>query len=422
LRNPSQEKIQDELARVATQVGPNDQLLIFFVGHGYLSEAGEPWLAASDFELSRMDSTGISLRKLILQLEEVSTGEVLMFLETCHSNSGEDRSFEPPAVELVEPLKRSPVHPVSTAVTVLVSGDSGQRGQQLGQNKPDLFTQAVADVWRENNDVDGNGRMDSEELVLSLPAQMRDLAQKNGLQPQTPIRFLADDRPPRLTPSQRDAVVLLMEGLAVPRFKEIYRTRYNGARAGLENVPDGDLIYALVALRHNRTGESKEIFRQVITHFPQSPVAYQALASQEANSRNYETMLGHLVRMVETLPDTTDPIDQTYVVSALSMAGALRQFVLDSPDAKISEAKISLEDVKPLDEVVLRQTQQMQDAYRLGIESVREIRQEKMAELDGSMDAATENRLRGELERPSTYTQLDIDVIAEYIRFHLEDR
>jgi hypothetical protein len=45
-----------------------------------------------------------------------------------------------------------------------------------------------------------------------------------------------------------------------------------------------------------------------------------------------------------------------------------------------------------------------------------------MAELDGSMDAATENRLRGELERPSTYTQLDIDVIAEYIRFHLEDR
>lgn len=422
LRNPSREKMKDELARILTQVGPNDQLLLFFVGHGYLSATNEPWLAAADFELSRMDSTGVSLRKLIVQLEEVSTGEILMFLETCHSNSGEDRSFEPPAVDLVEQLKRSPVHPVSTTVTVFASSDSGQRGQQLGQNKPDLFSQAIADVWRENNDVDGNGKIDSEEMVLSLPGRMRELAQENGLQTQSPIRFLADDRPPRLTPSQRDAVVLLMEGLASPRFKEIYRTRYNGARAGLENVPDGDLIYALVALRHNRTGESKEIFRQVITHFPQSSVAYGALASQEANSREYETMLGHLIRMVETLPDPADPVDQAYMVAALSMAGGLRQFVLESPEAKISESKVTLEDVKPLDDVVLKQSKEMQDAYRKGIESVREIREEKLMEIERTMDPATVNRLQGELERPSTYTELDIDVVAEYIRFHLEDR
>ena len=422
LRNPDQEEMKDELTRILTQIGPNDQLLLFFVGHGYLSATDEPWLAASDFELARMDSTGVSLRKLILQLEEVSTGEILMFLETCHSNSGEDRSFEPPAVELVERLKRSPVHPVSTKVTVFASSDSGQRGQQLGQNKPDLFTQAIADVWQENNDVDGNGRIDSEEMVLSLPVRMRDLAQESGLQTQTPIRFLADDRPPRLTPGQRDAVVLLMEGLAAPRFKEIYRTRYNGARAELENVPDGDLIYALVALRHNRTGESKEIFRQVTTHFPQSSVAYVALASQEANSREYETMLSHLIRMAETLPDPVDPIDQAYVSAAFSMAGSLRQFILESPEAKISETKVTLGDVKPLDDIVLKQPKGMQDAYRQGIESVRELRNEKLMEIERTMDVATENRLRGELERPSTYTELDIDVIADYIRFHLEDR
>ena len=418
LRDANAQKVQEELDQVLARVGPNDQLLLFFVGHGYLDPFDEPYLATSDFDLSRMESTGISLRKLIGQCEEVSTGEILMFLETSHqATTGTDRKFEPSTTDLVEQLKRSPVHPVSTEVTLFASADSGQRGQQLGQNRPDLFSEAVAQVFRRGEDIDGNGRIDADELVLSLPVQMSELAKQNELQPQTPIRFLADDRPPRLTPEQRETIVGLMEGLASPRFKEVYRERYNESQSLLENVPDGDVVFGLVTLKHNLTADSKEIFRRVITHFPKSPIAYQALAGQEATGREYSMMMTHLIRMVEVLPEFSEPIDKAYASSALFMAGALRQFVLQTP-----KVGWTLQQVKSLDDVVLSRPQAWQDAYREGINSARALREQLSAELESTTDVAMKRRLETELGRSSTYSALNIEKAIEYLRHHLEDR
>ena len=417
LTNPTRLAFQDQLDRTLGQIRPNDQLILFFVGHGYLDGNAEPWLAMKEFELARIEETGLSLRGLIRQLEQFSTRETLLFLETSHASPGVDRKLEPAASELVEPLKRSPVHPVSTAVTIFASSDAGQRGQQLGVNRPDVFTQAVAETWIAGNDPNADGAIDADEMIQSLPLRVNELARQSRLQPQTPIRFLADDRPPRLTPEQRESVLTLMEGLGASRFEEVFKTRYESLQPGLDNIPDGDLAYGLVALKHNIRTDSRRMFERVVSRYPDSTIAYQGLALQNATSRRFDTMLELLVKMVEHMPPRLDPVDEQYARSAMQMAGALRQFLLDNP-----EVDWSLEDVRELDELVLKQSEDLQNAFKEGVESAREIRREKERSLKTETDDSQRKRLEDEVNRATTYADLDVQAAAAYLRFHLDDR
>ena len=99
------------------------------------------------------------------------------------------------------------------------------------------------------------------------------------------------------------------------------------------------------------------------------------------------------------------------------MAGALRQFVLQTP-----KVGWTLQQVKSLDDVVLSRPQAWQDAYREGINSARALREQLSAELESTTDVAMKRRLETELGRSSTYSALNIEKAIEYLRHHLEDR
>lgn len=417
LQAPTKLQTLQALDQIASQIQANDQLVVYFVGHGYFDSNREPWLATAELEFDRMADTGLSLRELIKRFESIEAAEKILLLETGHESAGSDRNAEPATAELVEALKRSPSHPVSTSVHVFAGNAAGQRGATIGAGKGSVFTEALALAYESNADRDRDGRVSPQELANELSPLIANLA--TSANAQSLVQFVPDATPPRLSETAVAAVSNVMAQMQLTRYDEAFLDDYNTALAACQDQPDADLAFAIVNLKHNRTADARRYLERVTGRWPDEPSAHLALAWQNALTRRYTDTWEHLQALAAHLPigpQHNTPQELAWSESAAELIGVCREF------AQIETTEVGwLEsDLLQLDATAQSWPESVAAAYQVGRNRTRERFQALQLERNNAEGAAL-TRIDSQLTRINTYGDLNLDAWRDYLRFRLDD-
>ncbi|MCB5224826.1 MAG: caspase family protein [Candidatus Cloacimonadaceae bacterium] len=156
-----------------------NEIFIYYSGHGAPSmDGGEAYLLPQDGNPNYAENTGISLQELYVNLGNLKSSEVTLFLDSCFS--GGDRTSES-ILAMAKPVFLSPELPaVAPNVTVF----SAASGNQIASSYPDmqhgLFTYYLMKGLRGEADTNGDRKITQLELNLYLGEHVGSMARRLG--------------------------------------------------------------------------------------------------------------------------------------------------------------------------------------------------------------------------------------------------
>ena len=161
-RRPLKHNITNQMGRVLAEVRPQDHVLVFFTGHGFISESGEGFLATQDTDVNDLKRTALSAMRVMKRLESLQASQKILILDCCLERSGSDEgSSQVDAASL--PLQFSNARGVVT----FASCSPGQRSWELAGGNNGVFTHFLAKGMEGASDQSGNqnGKVELTELV-----------------------------------------------------------------------------------------------------------------------------------------------------------------------------------------------------------------------------------------------------------------
>lgn len=165
LQDTSERTIRREVARLCTDAGPNDLLLLYYSGHGIKDSHGKLYLAASDTESAYLGGTAIPASWVTDQFESCPARSQVMILDCCNSGA-----FARGTKGVVgERLGWGPTFGHGRGRVVLTATDSTQYAWEgdhvTGNASPSIFTQVLVEgLTTGRADRDGDGRITVDEL------------------------------------------------------------------------------------------------------------------------------------------------------------------------------------------------------------------------------------------------------------------
>ncbi len=156
---------QRQLTEVLDAATPPTQVVVSITGHAYLGEDEKVYLAAKDFDFTRMAQTGLPLDWLAGKLNACRAVEKLLLLDVFPSGNGRDLRRQPGAGTI---LKKLTVPLASTAV-LLPCGD-GEHSLIWRDKQRGLF------AWTVGRGFDGGADVDRDLKIT--PGELSDYVQK----------------------------------------------------------------------------------------------------------------------------------------------------------------------------------------------------------------------------------------------------
>lgn len=155
-REATREKIVDTLRTKAAQfTGPNDVLLIYFVGHGLGADLGRPTLLAYDSTLEAAQTDGFDAAQLAQDIATwTRAGTTILVTDAIHKNQLDGIPFHGPAADQ---------WPGIGPKTLVISSSAAASPAKDG-----AFGVAFADAMAGAADADADGRVSAAELQSYL--------------------------------------------------------------------------------------------------------------------------------------------------------------------------------------------------------------------------------------------------------------
>ena len=203
--------ISDRLEKIPAE----GKVIVYFAGHACKDDQGVVYLAPKNFDRKHPDSTGLTLRWLVEQMEKCPAKEKLLLLDCCQPGEGAEAAGEPSTAEMLKTLSPSGRSPLQT-VTALVSCKAGQRGQPWPEKKHGLFGWCLAEGYGGRADANRDGRVEATALFEFMQKAMAAAAGELKIA-QTPELILPDARPPRLSEDAKKAIRKLAADLEEPK-------------------------------------------------------------------------------------------------------------------------------------------------------------------------------------------------------------
>jgi tRNA A-37 threonylcarbamoyl transferase component Bud32/tetratricopeptide (TPR) repeat protein len=391
------------------------QLVVYFVGHGYLTPSGKATLALKDFDSADMDRSGMLLSLLVKQMEQCSASEKLLLLDTCHDGDGPDLKNQPSPVVLAEAIKEGPNRPVSTSVTVIASCDRGQRGLTLRDATNGVFAIEAAAAFAGTADINGDYLVDSSELIDFLKSRTAEV--KLGRKTQTPQRIMPDATPERLSRDARESIVKMLGHLSRRRIDyDELKEEFDELHLLAPKQPEPRLVYGLVLQEHNRTLDAQTMFEIVTLDHPNSPAAYFALALARFNGQRYEQGMKDLAQFVARLPPPDADQPDAFAARGYRWSGMLRQYAVKALAADVQPVKA----IRSLEAAVKGRGKPAIDLFLEGMRSVDARISALDEEIRTADDDATRSRLRFKRKQTGYYVKLDIPTVVKFIKSRLD--
>ena len=187
LRNSLMAELPDWLAKCA----PEDRILVYFSGHGFRDSEGKMYLAPIDCDPGNPEPTGIAIEWFREQISRCRAGFKLLVIDACHAGSekGEDDTKGIAAKDLGEPFRDL------GGVITLASSTGDEKSQIWEEKKQSLFSYWLNEGLRGHADVDGDNRIDVDELNKYVHRNVTRTAQDHFPHQQTPVRIVRSGTP-----------------------------------------------------------------------------------------------------------------------------------------------------------------------------------------------------------------------------------
>jgi serine/threonine-protein kinase len=145
---------------------PQTQILIYIVGHAYLGDDNEVYLAPKDFKFDDMSATGVSLDWLAGKLNDCKSKDKLLILDVTPAGNGKDLQRQLAGAALVNSLKT----PLKSTTTIIAC-DKDQQSRNWEEKRHSLFGWMLAEAIQGAADTDRDLHLTPEELFTYLKVQ-----------------------------------------------------------------------------------------------------------------------------------------------------------------------------------------------------------------------------------------------------------
>jgi len=183
---------------------------------------------------------------------------------------------------------------------------------------------------------------------------------------QTPHLFVPDPTPPRMTTEARDAVAMTL-GYLRGRYDAQVEKQAADAQLLAPDQPEPGLALGLVQLKHDRTLGATRTFEQVRSRFPDSLIAYHALAWQSFRRGESRDGVELLEKLVLRILENRNAIEQAYAEHVLEFAGRLTSF---ARNAAATDKRLVRDDIERLNNTVRQRDAALVERYTRGYKYV----------------------------------------------------
>ena len=177
MHRPTYSNLVTMIPRWLEDVGPEDDVLIAFSGHG-LEEDGQCYLLPGDAKRGNLRLTSVSVPQLRRWLEACKAKRKLLILDACHSGAGK-------AVEKMSEAMKREIETGRGSLR-LASCDTDQKSSEDEALGHGVFTHYLATCLRGKGDSDGDGRVTVDEAHQYVARETVRWAREHGLR-QDPI-------------------------------------------------------------------------------------------------------------------------------------------------------------------------------------------------------------------------------------------
>ena len=246
------------------------------------------------------------------------------------------------------------------------------------------------------------------------------MAATAGKDAQTPVLFVPDDRPPRLTDAAKTAIRKLAGYVDQSKISEEDAMQdYDAARQASGAEPEPRLLFGLVLLKMKNREKAMEYFQTVKSELPQQLLPYAALAWLRMEKRTFPSALDELKGMINAIPKPARPNEPlpSQTPEPFSWAGQLRDYAaaVGDPSQQLTEQ------VAALDAAVAARGPAAKAIYEKGRQHSVAI----LADFDRKTANATEeadiDALKVKRKLLGNYTNFPISQCRDQILAHLDE-
>jgi len=409
----TQLKIQSELPAFFKKIPAGSQLIVYFVGHSYLPENGGGVLAFQAFNAKAMETTGMSLKWLVSEMEQAAAAEKLLLLDTAHPLTGRYQSLEPSSAGLVQSLITRPGKAASSSVFIIGGTSKGQKDStaQGGQNS--AFGAAVAAGFEGAADVNADHRITGNELVDYVGAQLAQAGAATSGAQQLAL-FRPDATPDRLSEEYIANAKEMLTAIKIRRNSKELEKLHASARLSFSDQPDMDIAYGLVLHASNKTSASLKFFEQVHATHPDRMTPLVMLAWQNFMRKDLDQGVSLLLELVDKLNVPEEGKPDEFTSHILELAGEMAMFAY-----KAADPPVLAKDLSKLTAAVKAKGAAAHAIYNGGVKNVLDAIETIDQQIAVETDNANQANLQRDRRRLTRYTHLDHEILRRYVEQQL---
>jgi Caspase domain/NACHT domain len=179
LRNAPMHQASLAIENILADAHRDDQILLYFSGHGVKNDEGELYLPSANSRHNRLASTAVSALWIRQRMEASRSRRIMVWLDCCYAGA-----FPPGAMHRAgEDVDASAqlgglgcvVMTSSTSLEYAFETADNGSATVTGEASPSVFTGVLIDGLRTGDaDLDGDGLIDADELYEYVYARMRE--------------------------------------------------------------------------------------------------------------------------------------------------------------------------------------------------------------------------------------------------------
>ncbi len=411
LTDPSQVRLEQTVASWLEKISPDASVLLYYAGHAFADDKGSVYLAPRNFHRDRAASSGVALQWLVDTFEACRAKQKLLLLDTCQPGLAGQAIDQPSTAEMIRALKTPPGRAPLRTITAIASCSPSQRGTVLAATKRSAMADCLAKAYGGEADKNRDVSLEPTELFEFLKPCLA----KTTQDAQTPVLFLPDDRPPRLSEDAKRAIRRLAAFVGQDHIDtQTAAAQYAEAAklAGSELEPA--LLYGLVLMKSKQRDESLKHLEELHVEHPDMVLPQMGLAWVRFDKRAYPAAVNDLRNLLTSIPPLAAP-DKYYPESiqrAFYLAGQLREY---AGSALPENWRPPTESLAALDQLAADRGPDATRFYQLG----RKRTQDVLADFDNRIATSTAEadlaRLKVERRRLVHYVSFPYDYFTRQI-------
>lgn len=186
---PTQANIKDKLEQAIAYASPEDNVFVYFSGHGCRDAEGRMYLAGSDCDPRRPAETGVAVEWLREQLAKSQAAFKLLIVDACHA--GSDKADDP--TKGVNSNSLGENFRELAGVVTLASSTGDEKSQLYPDKKQSLFTYWLDQGLKGHADENGDSQVDIDELNKYVHRNVSETAEQQFGHKQNPKRIVRGD-------------------------------------------------------------------------------------------------------------------------------------------------------------------------------------------------------------------------------------